>query len=98
MDFSILTSACAGVFGEACTYTPATSAAIALTDAIFSGGAIDGQPDTTGPVLMEVKVSAFAVNPARGDVVTWGARNYRVLDVREDIALASYIMSLDEIR
>ncbi len=98
MDFSILMSTCAGVFGEACTYTPATSAAVALTDAIFSHGAMDGQPDTTGPVLMEVKVPAFAVNPARGDVVTWGARNYRVLDVREDVALAAYTISLDEVR
>ena len=97
MDFTILTSACAGVFGESCTYTPASAAAYTLT-AIFSRGAEEGQPDTTGPVVMEAAVSACTGTPARGDAVTWGSRSYRVLDVREDMALASYIMSLGEVR
>ena len=55
MDFSVLTTACAGVFGETCTYTPASAAAYALT-AVFSRGASEGQPDTTGPVVMEAEV------------------------------------------
>lgn len=97
MDFSILTSVCAGVFGESCTYTPASAAAYALT-AVFSRGAEEGQPDTTGPVVMETGVAACTGTPARGDTVTWGGRTYRVLDVREDMALASYIMSLGEVR
>jgi hypothetical protein len=97
MNFSILNSVCSSVFGEPCTYTPATAAAFTLT-AIFSRGFIDGQPDTTGPVLMEAAVSAFTITPARGDAVTWNTRSYRVLDVREDMTTASYVFSLDEVR
>lgn len=98
MDFSILTTACSAVFGESCAYTPGATGVSANIDAIFSRGAIDGQPDATGPVAMEAKVSAFSVNPERGDVVTWNTRTYRVLDVREDMTTASYEFSLDEVR
>ena len=98
MDFSILNSACSAVFGESCTYTPSSTGVAFTLTAIFSRGASEGQPDTTGPMMMEAAVSDFTITPERGDAVTWGARNYRVLDVREDMALASYIMSLDEVR
>jgi hypothetical protein len=97
MDFSVITAACCDVFGESCTYTPASAAAYTLT-AVFSRGADEGQPDTTGPVVLEAAVSAFTGTPARGDTVTWGARTYRVLDVREEMATASYILSLGEVR
>jgi hypothetical protein len=86
-----------GVFGESATYTPTTGAAFAIA-AIFSDGAQEGQPGTTGPVSMEALVSAFAVAPARGETVAWGSRSYRVTDVREDPALEEYIFALDEVR
>jgi hypothetical protein len=85
------------VLGDSCTYTPATAAAFTLT-AIFSRGIMDGQPDTTGPMMMEAAISDFAVTPARGDAITWNTRSYRVLDVREDVELASYKFSIDEVR
>lgn len=84
--------------GDSCTYTPASTGVGVAVTGIFSRGAQEGQPDTTGPVVMEAAVSAFTINPVKGDAVTWNARNYRVLDVREDMALASYVMSLDEVR
>lgn len=84
MDFSILNSVCSAVFGDACTYTPAsTGVGVALT-VIWGEDESAEQKNRAAKAMAFAILTDFAAAPLKGDEITKAGKVYKVAEDPKD--------------